>query len=172
MGKVFAAALVCALVLTGVAWAEERPELTGAGIYEVDYSVEGTGNITLKSIKLTTATSEIAARPGVAFGVCLKDLLFKGQPVQPGYFHPEAKLQKGRFWGVQSGFKHQGAPENFYGFVFDKDAPPAPGVYGILIYRPDDGSLIARQVFNVVEKPAGAAGAIQEKAQTPKGNKK
>ena len=109
MGKSLTAGLICllCLALAAAAAAADKPQLSDAGIYDVAYDIDAAGSLTVKKIRLTAATTEIVARPGVCFGVCSAEVLIKGQPLQAGYLHPEASAS-GRFWGVETGFSREG----------------------------------------------------------------
>jgi hypothetical protein len=166
MGKRLAALLMSAVVLAAApSTAGDKPKLTDAGVYSVTYEVDGTGSLKLKTIRLTQATQRVVARPGVAFGVCCQQLLIKGQRPQAGYLRPEDTSSKARFWGVETDFSREGSgPRRFYGFVFEKGSRPVPGTYAVNLYRADDGSLLARQVFEVVGEKAAAS---SRKGQRP-----
>jgi hypothetical protein len=162
MGKRLAVGLII-LALLGL-WlrqsgaASDGPQLSDAGLYEVNYEIDK-GGLRVKSIRLAEATQEIAARPGVAFGVCCPE---QPQPLQAGYVHPEGAGTEGRFWGVETSFNHDGRQEHFYGFIFEKGSRPEPGTYAVALYRAEDGSLVARQLFKVVAE-AGKGKAKEDK---------
>lgn len=166
MGKRLAALLIAVVLAAAPSTAGEKPKLTDAGVYSVTYEADGTGSLNLKTIRLTQATREVVARPGVAFGVCCQQLLINGQRPQAGYLRPEDASSKARFWGVEKDFSREGSgAQRFYGFVFEKGSRPVPGVYAVNLYRADDGSLLARQVFEVVGEPKAPASG--RKAQRP-----
>ena len=155
MGKRLAAALICVLALAATGWgAAEKPELRDAGIYDVTYEIDGAGALSVKSLRLLSATQEVIGRPGIAFGVCAPLVEANGLPLQAGFRHPEDTRATGRFWGVETGFRQDdSAPMRFYGFVFEEGTTPVPGLYAIRLYRPDDGSLVASQGFKIIPEP-------------------
>lgn len=159
MGARLAMAFI--IVLGLAAWlsaAPAKPQLTDAGVYEVNYEIDKAGGIVVKSIRLSEPTEELSARPGVAFGVCLGLSKEIGLPPQAGYLYPEGGDKDARFWGVETSFERQGRPTRFYGFVFGAKSSPVPGTYGVTLYRADDGSLLARQLFKVVAAKAKEGG--------------
>jgi len=163
MGRGMATALVClALLAACPAAAGGKPQLSDAGLYEVSYQIDK-GNLVLQQVRLLQATQEVAARDGVAFGVRCRQV--QGQPLQAGYLHP-GEVKESRFWGVEGAFDREGGAEHFYGFVFEPGSRPVPGAYAVNLYRADDGSLVARQLFQVVaEQPAAPAGSPRKEGK-------
>jgi hypothetical protein len=157
MGKGLAAALLGVLMLAALSWAaDDKPQFSKAGLYEIIYELDDTGNITVKKLSLAEAGDKIEAAPGIAFGVCCPEIKIKGQVPQAGFAHPRSD-SNARFCGVESAFKLEDSrPQRFYGFIFDQKVTPAPGLYAVTLFRADDGSLLGRQTFTVVAGPKAA----------------